>query len=404
MVHIGSWGLPDFGATEFVSDLLNIPRDPTTGGSQNYGSYAPIPEYEKNITEAKILADKRTSSPPPSNNIATTPTNNNVYNFNQNDFQNYAGWDPAAALADWKSKGEPLPSGGSGGSGGSSDPYAAVRNDINSGYNAYFNSLDAIMNQDLPNQVQNQNQMINNLYGSSIADLDSQRNIGMNELGGQRTEVQKGQKKSLTDLAENIRNMFMTGSVMLGSRGAGDSSASNQYSYALTKLGNKARGEVMNQSATSLDQIRQREFRLGETYRAEKTRLETEKTNQILGVANWFSEQQSQIRQMKASGQLSQSTDLANLSRSILDQALNQLNMAQQQIANRNNMLEQWAISQSKSLSQLKSNMAGISGYQAQLPQTPSIGGTPTFSGNNFTMKPTYFGSPFSDEEKSIYG
>ena len=42
---------------------------------------------------------------------------------------------------------------------------------------------------------------------------------------------------------------------MLGARGAGDSSAANQYSYALNRLGSKERGNVMNTTAQSQQEI-----------------------------------------------------------------------------------------------------------------------------------------------------
>lgn len=338
-------------------------------------------------------------------NVVQPPTNTSSYNFNMGDFPNYTGWDSTAAQQDWMAKGSPMP-GVTSSSGSQVDPYAQVRNDINSGYNNYFQQLDSMLNNDLPTQYGNQNQIVNNSYNQGITDLDSQNRIGMSDLQGQRTEVTQNQNKNLKDMAENIRNLFMTGNVMLGSRGAGDSSASKQYSYALTKLGNKARGDITSQAAGSMDQIRQREFKLSETYNTEKSRLATEKQNKILEISSWLSEQQNQIRQAKASGELSKSTDLANLSKNLLDQALSALNQANSEITNRNSMLDQWAINNSKNIAQLKSNFEGISNYKAPTINSPQFSGTPSFSGGNFNLPINWTGgySKDEDEYKSYLG
>lgn len=86
--HKGSWlGLPDFGRTEAISDKLNIPRDPTTGGSQNYGDYAVSPTYTANVAQAAELAAKRKASATPTTptggqtNLNNSPTNNDPGNL-----------------------------------------------------------------------------------------------------------------------------------------------------------------------------------------------------------------------------------------------------------------------------------------------------------------------------------
>jgi len=78
----------------------------------------------------------------------------------------------------------------------------------------------------------------------------------------QRGEVEKNQVKTLRDLSENVRNSFMAGNVYLGARGAGDSSASNQYAYALTKMGSKQRADIMNNTSGIMGDIDNREFKL----------------------------------------------------------------------------------------------------------------------------------------------
>lgn len=406
-----------YDQTQFGAGPIPTPNIPKNS------SYVFTPQLPGGVTEYMGPAYSAGYQPPSSWYQPPTPTNSGasgswepvpptptpVNNINVNDPMNgfdmkyYAGWDPEAARQDW------LATGGSKAntsSGGSFDPYAQVRNDINSGYNSYFSQLDSILNNDLPSQYGNQNQIISNSYNQAVNDLGTQNTIGQNELQGQRTEIIGQQKKSLKDVAENVRNMFTTGQVMLGTRGAGDSSAANQYSYALTKLGTKARTNVLNQSNMSLDQVRQREFRLGETYRSELSRLQTERDNSMLEIAQWLAGEQSKLRQMRANGELSRSTDLANLSKSLLDQALSALQTTNTAILNRKGQLETWAMNQSTNIAELKKNLAGISTYTAPQINTPVFGGTPTFSGGNITQ-PIYWsyqGSNEKDKELSRLG
>lgn len=81
-IHIGSWGTPDLGVTEAIADIKGAPRDPTTGGSQNYGSMATSPSYTQNINQAKQLASQRqaSSSQKTTNNGGNTTLNNSPTN------------------------------------------------------------------------------------------------------------------------------------------------------------------------------------------------------------------------------------------------------------------------------------------------------------------------------------
>src|SRR3990167_5681529 len=184
------------------------------------------------------------------------------------------------------------------------DPYAQLRGEISSGWDSYIGSLDKILNEGLPSQQTAQQGIVQSQYGQGVADLGAQKAEGLTELGRTRAKTEQNQVRTLRDLSVNIRNAFQAGNVYLGARGAGDSSAANQYSYALTKLGSQQRSDIMQQGADIFGEIDAREFKLGNIYNQEVNRLGSDRDQKLLGIQSWFAEQQNGIRQAQAQGQL----------------------------------------------------------------------------------------------------
>lgn len=337
----------------------------------------------------------------------TTNYNTNTNNGGANggipgvDMKFYQGWNDQNAInADWaQTWQQKLGQGGSG-----ADPYAGIRNEIGSGYDNYINSLNQMMNQGLPGQRSNMEQIVGNQYQMGVGDLNTQRDMGLSDLGAERTSATQNQNKNLKDIADNIRNMFMSGNVFLGSRGAGDSSAANQYSFALQKVGNKARGDVMAQTANIQAEIGRRETMLKQTVGNEINKLAQERDNKILEVGNWFNEQQNMLRDRIGQAGLSKSTDLANLNKSLLDQAMARLQQAEADVNNRRGMLEEWAVNQSKSIGELKNNLAAVAQFNPQLPRAQQFSGTPTISGGNIRTPINWSTSNREEEKNSIFG
>jgi len=309
----------------------------------------------------------------------------------------YPGWDETAARADYAATGGPQQ-----GSGGGVDLNAQVRGEISAGWDTYIDQLNQMLNTGLPGQKSAQEGIITSQYGQGIENLGTEQTIGLRNLEGEKTALQRNQAKNLKDMAENIRNMFMSGNIYLGSRGAGDSSAANQYAYALTKLGSKARGNIMSQTSDQLAQIGQRETNLKTIYAQEKRNLASQRDAKILELANWFNEQQNVIRGQIGQAGLGRSQDLANLSQQLLQQATQKLGLIDQEVANKSAMLDKWAIENSENINQLRANMQGVASYKAQLPQAQMLRGTPQVSGGNYNM-PVYYGTG-GQQEKDIFG
>ena len=341
-----------------------------------------------------------TTSPAPTNNNPAPQQSGGVPGV---DMSFYQGWtDQNAINADWANTWQQK-LGQSGGGAPAVDPYAQVKSDINSGYDTYIQSLNDQLN-GLGGQQEGQNQIVDNQLSMGLNNLGLQNTQGQQQLAGQTSDVLSNQNKNLKSLDENLRNLFMAGNVYLGSRGAGDSSAANQYSYALTKQGNQARGDQMTQTAKSIAEIQARETNLKNIFDTETNNLKTTADNKKLEVAQWFADTQNQVKSAIASGQLSRSTDLANLSKSILDQAMQRLQQVQSEYTNRQNSLMTWAENNSSTINQLKANMQAVSSIAPTLASATSVNGNiNTDARGNMSMNPL-IGYGTTTEKKGLFG
>lgn len=364
--HIGSWGLPDFGVTEWLSGTNRNNQGGSTLNSPTTQEFLP-----QNFQSAEQIKYGPT---PPGRNLNTTTTSNTINSAGT------GGRTATLGMMDQNLNQTPQ------------DPYAGLRNDISSGWDSFIGSLDQQL-EGLSGQRTSQEGIAQSQFNQGVNTLDLNRSEADQNLARETDRTTQNQSRTLKDLADNIRNSFQAGNVYLGSRGAGDSSAANQYAYALTKLGTKQRTDIQNNTANILSDIQGRADNVRKVYDTTKANLQEGLNQQIQGIAQWFANAQQAIQQQKAQGQLSKSQDLTSLSRDILNQGLAQIQRVQQQVQDRQNALDSWAMSNSENLTQLRANLQEVSNPQYQLPQAQSVVGTPQITASGGIYAPTGYSS-----------
>ena len=343
--------------------------------------------------------NKTTTTPTPTNTKSPTNTNTNQgTSFDSIYASMYPGWDRNAAEQDWIAKGRPT--GGSGGSGGGVDLNAQLRSQIEGGYDSYINDLNNLYG-GLTTQAGAQENIAQNSYGQSIKDLLANQQSSLQDLGLTEQKLQANQVKNLRDIASNIQNQYMAGNVMLGARGAGDSSAANQYSYALNRLGSKERGNVMNTTAQSQQEIENQKAKLNNIVTQETSRLDTELANVKQGIASWLAEQQNAVSQMISQGKLNKSKEIASLTQNLLNQALSAYQTKQQEIPDKRARLETWAMNNAKKISELAPIMQGIGQFAPNMAQARTLNGSVTTDAQG-NIRGLY-GYGTSDEDENNY-
>lgn len=264
-------------------------------GSQQgmYGS-KPAPSAQLVAPRTQAAAGVQTYKAPTS---APTTTNNPATG-------NQSAWQAAghAGIAPVGYNGES----GAGDGGGTVDPYAQVRNDISSAWDNYLNTLQGTS-------------------GYFDEQRTAQEGVADSQLQQGITTANESKANSLRDIANTTRNAFQAGNNYLGAMGAGDSSAANQYSFAINQQASKQTGDLNNFVQSKIQE------------------LQSTHSQQVQQIAAWFSQQQQTLKQQIAQGQLSKGQDIANLSKSILDQAMQATNTAKQNSQAQYNALLTWA-------------------------------------------------------------
>lgn len=240
------------------------------------------------------------------------------------------------------------------------DPYAAVRNDISGAWDSYLNSLNDTSGY-LTDQRTAQEGVANSQYEQGVNTANTQKAI------------------SLKDIATNTRNAFQAANNYLGSLGAGDSSAANQYSFAINQQAGKQTGDLNNYVSSQIQN------------------LGYQRDQQINQIASWFASSQQQLKQQIAQGQLGRGQDLANLSKGILDQAIAATNAVKANVQNQYNALLSWAANNSSNLGQLRSNIAQIPQAMGQIQLGSGYNTSPIgYGGAPTTGKTDLFGNPIA--------
>lgn len=340
MAHAGSWlGLPDFGITEGIQSWLAPSSNLTAQGGSNLRGLSTGSAY---------------STPSPSLNY--TPIN-----------ASYGTPDVGSGTGT-----------GTGGTGTGTGSVLGLTDGGTGGgtptgpdYSSYYNYLDS-MESALPGQRSTQEQIARN-------SADMQTNTLSNNFTQNKDLIEQGGVKALTDITNALKQQWQQGNTMLGTRGASDSSAAKQYSYALAKQGSQQRGDIMQE-------ISNRQLNLKRTYDTETQNIAKDLENNMLSIGQWFAEAQNQIRGMRADQQL-------QASQQAFDYAMQLAQTKQAEFANRRNVLDTWAANKAQTLPQLTQMLA------------QNAANLPTFQGMNGNIYggggsgPSLIGSGANTEE-----
>lgn len=175
-------------------------------------------------------------------------------------------------------------------------------------------------------------------YGTQKATLESNRATGMGNLARQKETTTRQKDISLRDLAQNIRNAYSSGMNRLAIGGAGDSSATKMYGYALGQQEAQNRGKLISDYNYNLGNIDIQVKNLETDFSNKIRALDQWKASQAFDIAEKFREARDRINQQMASlggGQVAMAqSQLAQQAASQLANLSNQVGSAQSIIQN----------------------------------------------------------------------
>ncbi len=160
-------------------------------------------------------------------------------------------------------------------------------------------ALDQQMNQ-LNSREGNYYGDINAQYANRLQGLNVSKAQGEQNLGRQRETETRQKDMSIRDLANNIRNSYQSGIQKLGVQGAGDSSATGMYKYALGQLEGQNRGQLVDNYQFNMGNIDIATQQLQQNFNQKVAELEDWKRSQVFAIADKFQVARDQLNAQRA--------------------------------------------------------------------------------------------------------
>lgn len=198
---------------------------------------------------------------------------------------------------------------------------------------------------------------INSLFGIQSGTLDSQLQNQQGKIENARGQVEIRQKRSFSDLESNMRNLLDAGGRQLGALGAADSSAASQYQYAVQRIGNQQRGQILQQANDLYNQINMKESDILTAFDSERNKLEQWKAQNLSNIESDYRAKLSQIQAQMAGANAEREAELRNYATQIRSQAIGSIQQVSTNAGSYLQQLQQAAAQQAQALTQAKNQL-----------------------------------------------
>lgn len=207
-------------------------------------------------------------------------------------------------------------------------------------YSNFQNDLDVVYSQ-VGNRQDTLLRQIREAASGQRGTLETQRDIANQRLGAEEQGIQSEKKSGLRNIANQVRKQLQTGNVLLGTRGAGSSSAAELLPLALAEEQGQSRSDLLGQSNSQLAQVGLRKGEVEAQFQDNAQRLEQWKAEQEQAAMAEYDNLRTQIRRQQAGARREERVALANLAidaanrlGSKLDQIQSQFSQATKELQN----------------------------------------------------------------------
>lgn len=149
------------------------------------------------------------------------------------------------------------------------------------------------------------------------------------------SSVESTRKRGLRDLEEDIRNQMEAAGRFLGGYGAGSSSANIQATEAITRAGQRSRGELMETVSQKIGEIKQ-------TAMQERNKIQQWKSQKLMDITQFFAEKMDQLNMAKAEAKGERAQAIEQLKFDLERDFSNRLQQLDNTIIDYATTLDQW--------------------------------------------------------------
>ncbi len=298
----------------------NTANQITGGGAQaNYnaspaGSNAWLASSASNIPVGQVLPASTVNNPSPQQKTTSNNnnTNNNAFPANQ-----YIGWDPVAAQADWNAKIKA----GTAGTGGSVD----LGSLISSAYGPALQALQDIEGKLYSSRDENIGN-INTTAQQSGESISREQNSLQSSLDQQSADLEKSGRSAFAEAMRNVNNLFQT----LAARYGQGASTGGAASEIIGQQYLRNNGQMQQQLEQGRQQIGQQVTQM-KNYIADKMdQLDQWKRTTIASINDQFNQNMAQIAMRRGDIEANKTQDRVAALQNALSQAQNVQNQEMQ--------------------------------------------------------------------------
>lgn len=271
-----------------------------------------------------------------------------------------------------------------------------TRPNADNAYGDYLSKLDELAGL-LPGQAQGQRDFIGQQFDIQSQGISDAEAANLAKIDTSRNEATQRKAVTLRDVASDLTNALQAGNVFLGNLGASDSSATGRLGGALAKSANRRRTDVLNQFNDAMGQLDQKELEVQQVAQDQLRELQTWKSSALQQVQDWLNQQQSQIAGMRTE-------DARQVWNEARQTALNQLAQIDSQSASFMSGLQEWALSRSENINQLKTNLNQISQFQQPNYTYDAFANPQTATGSDSGAVDVGYGSSLEDQQQTTLG
>ncbi len=216
-----------------------------------------------------------------------------------------------------------------------------ARKNILSGMDSIYGRLDELSGM-FPGWEQEDTQEIDSSYNTMKQGVDEARDTANKKIQGYKDDLETEKATNVRDLAGNMRKMLQAGNITLGASGAGDSSASNMYSFALGKEANKGRADIMRQTGDRLSKIQSKELDVKSVYDNQLQEIEKWKADKTETIKNKYQQLLMGVNEARRSADATKLQALNTLEIGLLNQAKSELAQLESEGRSYQQAVDQW--------------------------------------------------------------
>ena len=343
-VHMGSWGTPDVGVTEFFSDLFKKPRT-SQGGTNPIGPMpapAPTSPAPSQPTQPTQNWWDKTSTPSAPVQTSQPTISTPTYNPDTTRAQLQAGEE--AMQSEFESR---------------------VRGEISSAYEPIFAALDERLAA-LPSDRSVLEKSVSDLVESQTKQVGLEKESGLRRIGATEEDVLLQAKDTRREIEQDIRNSMKAWEVYLGAQGAGDSSAFQTGSEAISREANKQVGKVLTARDKELANLGQRRLDVADLAATESLKIDQWKTSKLTDILTEFNNRRDNLLTQKSTATAEKANAIANLVLNSEQQFMTRMRQLDDQVTSYKQNVQLWAEQRCAVMEDYATKLKLQSTYQSQ--------------------------------------